>query len=157
MDIVWIVTGGILMIAGIAGCLLPFIPGPPLTYFGLLALQLQQIAPFSTRFLIIWALIVIAITVADYLVPVYGTQRFGGTRYGIWGCTLGLIVGFWLGPAGIIAGPLLGAFLGEWIGHQNADKAFKAAFGSFIGFLFGTLLKLVASVVMCYYFVNAVI
>ena len=157
MDLVWAVIGGILMLAGIVGCLLPFIPGPPLSFLGLLILQLRETAPFTSKFLIIWAVIVIAITVLDYLVPIYGTKRFGGTKYGLWGCTIGLIVGFWLGPLGIIAGPFLGALMGEWLGNRNSDQAFKAAIGSFVGFLVGTVLKLIASGVMTFYFFKSLI
>ncbi|MEZ4946845.1 MAG: DUF456 domain-containing protein [Cyclobacteriaceae bacterium] len=153
MDLVWAVIGGILMLAGIIGCLLPLIPGPPLSFSGLLLLQLRETAPFTSKFLMIWAVIVIAITVLDYLVPIYGTKRFGGTKYGLWGCTIGLIAGFWFGPIGIIAGPFLGALLGEWLGNRNSDQALKAAIGSFVGFLVGTVIKLIASGVMTYYFI----
>lgn len=157
MDLVWIVIGGLLMLAGIIGCLLPFIPGPPLSFFGLLFLQLQETAPFTPKFLLLWAAIVIVITVLDYFVPIYGTKRFGGTKYGLWGCTIGLIAGFWFGPVGIITGPFLGALLGEWLGNRDSDKAFKAAVGSFVGFLFGTVLKLIASGAMTYYFITSLI
>ncbi|MCB0491351.1 MAG: DUF456 domain-containing protein [Cyclobacteriaceae bacterium] len=153
MDLVWAVIGGILMLAGIIGCLLPLIPGPPLSFSGLLLLQLRETAPFTSKFLMIWAVIVITITVMDYLVPIYGTKRFGGTKYGLWGCTIGLIAGFWFGPIGIIAGPFLGALLGEWLGNRNSDQALKAAIGSFVGFLVGTVIKLIASGVMTYYFI----
>lgn len=157
MDIVWTVFGGILMLAGIIGCLLPFLPGPPLSYLGLLLLQIKETAPFTTKFLIIWAVIVIAITVMDYLVPIYGTKRFGGTKFGLWGCAIGLVAGFWFGPIGIIAGPFLGALLGEWLGNRDSDQAFRAAIGSFVGFLFGTVLKLIASGIMTYYFIVSLI
>lgn len=157
MDLVWAVIGGILMLAGIIGCLLPLIPGPPLSFSGLLLLQLRETAPFTSKFLMIWAVIVITITVMDYLVPIYGTKRFGGTKYGLWGCTIGLIAGFWFGPIGIIAGPFLGALLGEWLANRNSDQAFKAAIGSFVGFLVGTVLKLIASGVMTYYFIMSLI
>jgi len=145
------------MLAGIAGCLLPFLPGPPLSFLGLLLLQLRETAPFTTQFLIVWAFIVIRITALDYLVPIFGTKRFGGTKYGLWGCTLGLIAGFWFGPVGIIAGPFLGALIGEWLGSRNSDQAFKAAIGSFVGFLVGTVLKLIVSGVMTYYFIASLI
>ncbi len=142
------------MLAGIIGCLLPFLPGPPFSYAGLLILQLEQEPPFTVKFLIIWAIIVFVITVLDYAVPIIGTKKFGGTKYGLWGCTIGLIVGFWFGPVGIMAGPFIGALLGEWLANRNSDKALKAAIGSFVGFLFGTVIKLVTSGVMTYYFIT---
>lgn len=157
MEIVWIVISGFLILLGIIGCVVPLLPGPPVSYVGLLILQLREEAPFTTKFLIIWAVIVVAISLIDYLVPLYGTKRFGGTRYGVWGCAVGLIIGFWFGPVGIFAGPFLGAFVGEWLGNQTAEKALKAALGSFVGFLFGTVIKLIASVMMLYYFVLSII
>ncbi|HYF70601.1 MAG TPA: DUF456 domain-containing protein [Ohtaekwangia sp.] len=155
MDILWLVIAILLMIAGLIGCLLPFLPGPPLSYIGLLVMQLRSDAPFATKFLWIWAAITVVVTVLDYVIPLYGTKRFGGTRYGIWGCTIGLVVGIFVPPWGLIIGPFIGAFIGEVIGNTNSDHALKAAFGSFIGFLFGTLLKLIASVIMFYYLVTA--
>lgn len=157
MEILWIVLGSLLMLVGIVGCILPLLPGPPLSYAALLLLHLTSTATFSTRFLVVWAIIVVVVTTLDYVVPLYGTKRFGGTRYGIWGCAIGLIVGLWFGPVGIILGPFLGAFIGEWMGHRNGDQALRAALGSFFGFLFGTLIKLVVSVTLLYYFVVALI
>jgi len=101
--------------------------------------------------------VVMAVTVLDYVVPAYGTKKFGGTKYGIWGCTIGLIFGFWLGPLGIVLGPFLGALVGELIGGKNSDSAFKAALGSFVGFLASTLLKLIVCGVMAWYFVWALV
>jgi uncharacterized protein len=157
MDILWLVIAILLMVAGLAGCLLPFLPGPPLSYIGLLVMQLRSEPPFTSKFLWIWAGIMVVVTVLDYVVPIYGTRKFGGTRYGIWGCTIGLVVGIFVPPWGLILGPFLGAFAGEMIANSNAENAWKAALGSFIGFLFGTLLKLIACLVMLYYLVAAVL
>lgn len=155
MDLLWIIVGIILMIVGIIGCILPFLPGPPLCFLALLIQQLRSDAPYSFYFLLVWALIALGITVIDYAIPIYGTRKFGGSKYGMWGSTIGLIVGLWFGPVGIIIGPFIGAFIGEWLAHNQTDQAFQAALGSFIGFLFGTLLKLVVCAVMAWYlFVN---
>jgi uncharacterized protein YqgC (DUF456 family) len=105
---------------------------------------------------LIWAGIVAFVTLLDYIIPVYGTKKFGGTKYGVWGCMLGLLAGFWMGPVGIIIGPFVGAFVGEWLANRNSDKALRAAIGSFIGFLTGTVLKLVVCCVITYYFIVAV-
>lgn len=142
-----------MMIAGIIGCLLPFLPGPPLSFLGLLVMQLRHDPPFTAKFLWIWAAITVVITNLDYVIPLYGTKRFGGTRYGVWGCTLGLIVGIFFPPWGLIFGPFVGAFIGEIMGNTDTNMAFKAALGSFVGFLFGTLLKLIACVVMFYFLI----
>lgn len=141
------------MLVGLAGCFLPVLPGPPLAFIGLWIQQLKSEQPFEVQFLWIWAGIALLVTVLDYWMPVYSTKKFGGSKYGIWGCTIGLIIGLWMGPLGIILGPFLGAFAGEIIANQNSSNAFKAAVGSFVGFLFSTLLKLIACSIMIWYWV----
>jgi uncharacterized protein YqgC (DUF456 family) len=143
------------MVAGLAGCVLPFLPGPPLCYLALLLQQLQSDPPYTTKFLVIWAVVTAVVTGLDYVIPIYGTKKFGGTRYGMWGCIIGLIAGLWFGPFGIILGPFVGALIGELIANRSSDQALRAAFGSFVGFLAGTLLKLIACFVMIYYFIFA--
>jgi uncharacterized protein YqgC (DUF456 family) len=155
MDVLWLVLGIILMLVGLAGCILPFLPGPPICFLALLIQQLQTSPPYTTEFLLIWAAITVVITGLDYVIPLYGTKRFGGTKFGMWGCAIGLVAGFWLGPLGFIVGPFAGAFVGELIGNAKSDHALRAAVGSFIGFLTGTLLKLVACFVMGWYFIRA--
>ncbi len=153
MDIFWIVVGGLFMVVGLAGCFLPVLPGPPLAFIGLWIQQLKSQPPFEARFLWLWAGITLLVTVLDYWMPVYSTKKFGGSKYGIWGCTIGLIIGLWMGPLGIVFGPFVGAFVGEIIANQNSSNAFKAAVGSFVGFLFSTLLKLIACSIMIWYWV----
>lgn len=155
MDIFLLVLGSLLMLLGLAGCVLPFLPGPPLCYVALLIQQLQTDAPYTTRFLVIWAVVTVVVTLLDYVIPIYGTKKYGGTKYGMWGCVLGLFAGLWLGPVGIIVGPFAGAFIGELVANSSSEQALRAAFGSFIGFVVGTLLKLVACFVMVWYFVKA--
>lgn len=156
MDTFLIISGIILLIAGIAGCIFPFLPGPPLAYGSLILLQISTYKPFTENFLIIWALVTIAVVIADYYIPIWGTKKFGGTKGGVWGATAGLIVGiFFFPPFGLIIGPFFGAFAGEIINDQDSNKAFRSAIGSFIGFVAGTLMKLGISVVMGYYFITA--
>jgi uncharacterized protein YqgC (DUF456 family) len=157
MDWLWITLSALFLLVGIIGCLVPLIPGPPLSFIGLLFLQLKEVAPFTLKFMVIWATITVLVTTADYFIPILGTKKLGGTRYGIWGCTLGLIVGFWFGTFGIILGPFVGAFVGELMGNASSQHAFRAALGSFVGFLLSTLLKLMASVMMIWYFFSAVL
>jgi len=151
MDLFWFILAIIIIIIGIIGCLLPLLPGPPLSYIGLLIMQLRSEPAFTTRFLLLFAAITLVVTVLDYVIPLYGTKKFGGTKYGVWGCTIGLVVGIFVPPWGIILGPFIGALLGEVIGNANSEHALRAAFGSFIGFLVGTLLKFVVCIAMLYY------
>ena len=153
MDILLIVLGIILMIGGILGSILPFLPGPPLSYAGLLLLHFTSAHQFSKRFLIIWAIITLITYLIDYLIPIWGTKRFGGSKQGIWGSVIGLVAGiFFFPPFGIIAGPFAGAFIGELIAGKNTSSALKAGFGSFVGFLAGTIIQLIAAGMMAWYF-----
>ena len=156
MEWLLIIAGIVLAVIGIVGSVLPLIPGPPIAYAGLLLQQLRTDAPYSTGFLIFWAAVVIVSLVLDYFIPIWGTKKFGGTKYGVWGCTLGFIAAFWLGPWGIILGPFAGAFIGEMIAQQNSNIALKAALGSFVGFLAGSFLKLIICFFMLYYIVTSI-
>jgi uncharacterized protein YqgC (DUF456 family) len=153
METLLIIIGIGCIIGGFLGSLLPVLPGPPLSYLGLILLQFTNPTPFSLQFLIIWALIVAVIVALDYIIPTWGTKKFGGSPYGVWGSVAGLIVGiFFFPPFGMILGPLIGAFIGELIAGKSSDQAIKSAMGSFAGFLMGTILKVIASGVMGYYF-----
>jgi uncharacterized protein len=153
MDTFLIVTAIILLISGIAGCIIPFIPGQPLAYASLILLQLSSCRPFTENFLVIWAMATIVVVVADYYIPIWGTKKFGGTKGGVWGATIGLVFGIFLfPPVGLIFGPFIGASVGEIINNQDTNKAFRSAIGSFIGFVAGTVMKLGITIVMGYYF-----
>lgn len=153
METIIIIFSAILIIAGFLGSFLPVLPGPPISYIGLLLLQLSATPPFSIQFLVIWALIVIAIMVLDNIVPAWGARKYGGSPYGVWGSIIGLVAGFFFPPVGIIIGPIAGAFLGEMVGGKSSDQALRAAWGSFVGFMAGTLMKVIACGMMGYYFV----
>jgi uncharacterized protein YqgC (DUF456 family) len=151
MDTLWLVLGIILMLGGIAGCLLPLLPGPPLCFAALLLQLLRETDPYSANFLWLWAAIAAVVTLLDYYIPIYGTKKFGGSKYGAWGSAIGLVIGLFFPPLGIIIGPFVGAFVGEMISSNNSKVAFKAAVGSFLGFLVGSLLKLVVCLLMAWY------
>lgn len=153
MEWLWIILGATLIIVGILGCILPVIPGPPISYGGLLLLQLTDDPPFEANTLLIWLGVTVVVTLLDYVVPVWGTRKYGGTKKGVWGSVIGLLVGiFFFPPVGIIVGPFLGAVLGEMIAGKQTNDALRAGFGSFVGLLAGTLLKLIASAWMGYLF-----
>lgn len=156
MDILLIIMGSILIISGLLGCFLPILPGPPLSYFALILLQFTSKKPFTTNELAVLAMATIIVTALDYFVPIWGTKKFGGSKYGVWGSTIGLIAGMFLFPPfGIIIGPFIGALIGELVAGKNSQFAFKSAFGSFIGFIIGTFLKLITSFVITWYFFKA--
>ncbi|WP_420571887.1 DUF456 domain-containing protein [Kordia sp.] len=156
MDIFFTVIGFLLMILGIIGSFLPVLPGPITSWFGLLLLYLTEAIPNDWTFLGITLAIAVLVFILDYIIPALGTKRYGGSKYGIYGTTIGLFFGlFFLGPFGIIIGPFLGALVGELaFANKDASSAFKAAFGSFLGFLFSTLLKFIVAVIYFGFFVS---
>lgn len=153
-DYLLLIFGIILMLIGIIGCLAPVLPGPPLSFLGLLLLQASKFGDFSPTVLIVLGVITVIVSILDYVVPIWGTKKFGGSKYGTRGATVGLIIGLFLGPVGIIIGPLAGAVVGEMIFKDDLRYAIKAGFGSLLGFLTGIGLKLAASFVMTFYFVK---
>ena len=145
MDLLLLIIGFALMVLGIFGSFLPVLPGPSLSWIGLVLLYFTNAVPANYWILGISFLITAAITVLDYVIPAKGTQKFGGSSHGIWGTNIGLIVGILAPiPFGFIIGPFVGAFVGELIyDYKDHGRAFKAATGSFIGFLAGSFMKFV--------------
>ena len=148
MDILIMVLAIILMVGGIAGCVLPILPGAPLAYAGLLLLHFTGLAHFSTAQLIVWLIVVVVLQVVDYITPLLGSKYSGGTSFGNRGCVAGTLLGLFFMPWGIILGPFLGAVAGEMMGGSDFPHAVRAGIGTLIGFLLGTLLK----VIVCFYF-----
>jgi len=157
MDAFLIILSGLFLLLGFIGCIMPFLPGAPLSYLGILLLHFTSNVQFSTEFLILWAILVILVQALDYVIPIWGTKKFGGSKSGVWGSMLGLIVGLFFGPIGIILGPFVGAVMGELLTGRNKAEAFRAGFGSFVGFLLGTISNLIVSGFLIYYFVEALI
>lgn len=149
MDILLLFVGFFIMLLGIIGSFLPILPGPITGWVGLLILHFTSIIEEDWTFLGITLGIAILIWLLDYIIPALGTKKYGGSKYGIYGTTIGLICGLiFLGPIGIIIGPFAGAFFGEMIyDSKDSNRALKAAFGSFVGFLFSTGLKFLVSII----------
>ncbi len=142
MDITLLIASVLVMFLGLAGSFLPVLPGPPLSWVGLLLLKFTSFVDISSSLLVITGIIALLVWVLDYIIPAIGTKKFGGTRYGMIGSTIGLLVGLLTPlPGDIILGPFLGALVGELINNNNTQTALKAAFGSFIGFLASTFIK----------------
>lgn len=150
MDILLLILGLIFMLLGLLGSFLPVLPGPTLSWVGLLLLYLTHAIPDDWWFLGITLVIALIVFTIDYIIPVYGTKKFGGSRAGMIGTGLGLLVALFfpvLGILGIIVWPFIGALVGELINKADKQTAVKAAFGSFIGFITGTFLKFVIAVI----------
>jgi uncharacterized protein YqgC (DUF456 family) len=146
------------MILGIAGSFLPVLPGPLTSWVGLLILHFTDVVVMNRTFLIITFSIAMAIWILDYIIPVIGTKRFGGSKAGIIGTSIGLIVGLIAPiPGGIIIGPFCGALIGELLNKSDFKKAFKAAVGSFLGFLASTFIKFIVAIIYFGFYIIKVV
>ena len=143
MDIFLVLLGFVFVSLGILGSFLPVLPGPITGWIGLLLLHLTKVIPQDWTFLGITLVIAIIIFVLDYFIPAIGTKRFGGTKYGVYGTTIGLIVGLLSPiPFGILIGAFFGALIGELVyDGKDTNRALKASFGAFLGFLASVTIK----------------
>ncbi|WP_394747480.1 DUF456 domain-containing protein [Spongiimicrobium salis] len=157
MDIVLFFFGLICMFIGVLGSFLPVLPGPPISWIGLLLLYLTTAVPTDWVFLGITLGIALIVFALDYIIPAIGTKKFGGTKAGMIGTTIGLIIALVfpvLGIFGIVVWPFVGALIGELINKADQKTALKAAFGSLVGFLTGTFLKFVVTIVYLGLFIS---
>ena len=160
MDYLLLILAFICLVIGFVGSVVPAIPGPPLSWLGLLLLKLCDGNCVTWTWLAIFGAVVILTTVLDFVVPAWGAKKFGGTRAGAWGATFGWCAGLFLLPFGmwwILAGSFLGAFTFELIAKKSAKQSLKAAFGAFLGFLLGVGLKMIACAWMLIYAVSQLI
>ena len=158
-DIIWIIIASILLLVGAVGTIAPIIPGLPLSWGGLLILKFVPSTQddISWNAIILLAIITVLITVLDNVLPVWGTKKMGGNKKVVWGATIGLFIGFFLGPWGIIFGPFIGAFIGAIMSGNRLKLATKQASGAFGGYLVGLLLKLIVVGFIIFFFVRTLI
>ena len=155
METAIIVLAILFGVLGIAGSILPGLPGTPISWVGMLLLYVWGSGvnaagnPMSLQTLIVWGIVVLVVSVVDYVVPMYFTKLTGGSKYAERGALIGLVAGIILTPIGMIAGSFLGAFIAEvqW-GKKSSSEALLAALGSFLGFILGTGIKTIASVLI---------
>lgn len=150
MDTILILLGLAFIITGIFGSFMPVLPGPTISWVGLLLLYLTKVVENNYWILGITFLFTIFISILDYVIPAKGTKKFGGSKFGIWGTNLGMILGFILIPIplGFMIGAFLGAFLGElYFNSQDKKRALKAATGSILGFLASSFMKFIVCIV----------
>ncbi|RCS26609.1 DUF456 domain-containing protein [Polaribacter sp. WD7] len=155
MDIFLLILGFVLVLLGIVGSFLPILPGPLTGWLGLLAIHFTSVIPMNWTFLGITLAVAILIWILDYLIPAIGTKRFGGSKYGVYGTTIGLLIGLFSPiPFGILIGAFLGALIGELLyDSKDTNRAIKASFGAFLGFLTSATIKFSIAVVYVILFV----
>ena len=148
----------VLGLVGIVGSIAPGLPGPPLSWVGLLVLYLWGGGtdgggdPMTLRFLLLWLAVTVIVTIVDYIIPAYFTKLTGGSKAGGWGAIIGLFAGLVYPPVGMILGSLVGAFVAELVfAKKDTVTSLKSALGAFLGFIFGTGAKLIASGIMLFY------
>lgn len=159
MTILLIILGVLCLLTGLIGCFVPVLPGPPISYVGLLLLHFTKEYDYSLTLLLVLLALVIIVTVLDFVIPMLGSKYVGASKWGSIGGFIGTIVGlfyvsFSMGLSLIVA-PFLGAFLGEKASGKSWHDALVAGFGSFLGFVVGTLLKTILCLYMIYEFVAA--
>jgi len=142
--IVLIILGLLFAVIGLIGCILPIIPGPPLSFFALIILSYaKNWEPFSAIFLIIMAGLTIVVTILDYVVPAIKAKKYGASKLGVWGSIIGMLFGLFIFPPwGILIGAITGALAGELAGGKKGKKALRAGWGVFVGNIMGIGLKL---------------
>ncbi len=145
MENIWIICYFVFAVLGLVGCVVPIIPGPVLSFVGLLFLLLTDNHSPSVTALVLWGMASLLVTVLDYVVSAWGTKKFNGSKFGFWGCFVGTLVGLFFFPIGIVAGPFLGAFLGELVAGRKIKEAALSGVGALVGFMAGTLAKLLVS------------
>ena len=142
-------------VIGILGSILPGLPGPPVSWIGLLLVYLAGSSEMTTAVLLIWLAITVAVTIMDYVVPSMLTRATGGSKTAGRGALVGLFLGLLYPPIGIFLGTMGGAFLAELLIEDKGKwSSFKASIGAFLGFIFGTGMKLACSGVMMYYIIK---
>ncbi|MDP1540109.1 MAG: DUF456 domain-containing protein [Moraxellaceae bacterium] len=145
----------ILLIAGLAGLVLPVIPGPPLLFAGfLLAAWAEQFQFVGLNTLILLGLLCLFAIILDFVAGALGAKRYGASKAAIWGALIGAVVGIVFGPIGILFGPFVGAVIGELINGRQLQQAGRAGFGASIGMLVGIVAKLVIGILMLALFLS---
>ncbi|RZP01683.1 MAG: DUF456 domain-containing protein [Flavobacteriales bacterium] len=155
MDLILLVLGLILCLIGILGSFLPIIPGPVSSWLGILLLYSTSTVEFNLNFILITFTVAISVGFLDYIIPILGVKKLGGTRSGQIGTIIGLILCLiLLGPIGIIIGPFLGALLGEMSTNKSFQDSLKPAFGSFIGVIAGSIIKFLISLSFLFFYID---
>ena len=159
VDTFFIIIAVICGIVGIIGSVVPGLPGPPISWLGLMLMYFfggtNRVGDsMSIKFLLLWLGITVVVSILDYIVPARFTRLTGGSKYAGRGAIIGLLVGLFFSGVGILVGILAGAFIAEMVfAGKEVWPSAKAAFGAFLGFIAGTGLKLITTGFMMYYII----
>ncbi|OAI42433.1 hypothetical protein AYO41_04355 [Verrucomicrobia bacterium SCGC AG-212-E04] len=153
----WILTG-LLMVAGIIGSVVPFLPGAALILAGAVVHQLMLGDTGGAGWWVIGALVLMAVLsyVVDIAASALGAKRYGASKWGVWGGFIGAIVGLFFGIPGLLLGPIIGVLAGELIlARKEWRQAASASWGTVLGTLLGVFGKFVIAVAMVAVFAAA--
>jgi uncharacterized protein len=150
LTVLYAIIATILILVGLAGIVLPFLPAVPIAWVGLfifaIGTHFEKISILTT---VIFFVVMLLTIVMDNLAPLLGARKFKASRWGLVGAALGSLLGIFLfGPIGIILGPFLGATLGELIGGRPVAGALKIAWGTVLGILVSSLVKVIVILIM---------
>ena len=147
MDIFLLIISFGLMIIGIIGSIVPVLPGPLSSWFGLFIFSNVTDVVVSGKLILICLIIAMGIFILDYIIPIYTSKKFGASRYGVIGASIGIILGLFFAPFGIFIGAIIGSVTGEMILNKNFKKSLKSAFGVFLGFIISGFTKSMITVI----------
>ena len=157
LEISVIVVSSMFVLLGFVGSFLPVLPGPPLTFMGLLLIALVRhfASPLTGTLVIFMGMSTIAVLILDQVIPLLGARRYGASTWGIWGSIAGMVVGCFVSPFAVLSGAFFGAVVAEWLVHRQKARALRAGWGVFIGSLLGAVLKLGLCGLMTFYVLRA--
>ncbi|PPU05792.1 DUF456 domain-containing protein [Xanthomonas arboricola] len=148
-NVLYYILAGVLVLIGLAGVVLPALPGLPLVFAGLLvAAWAEGFAHVGWVALLILGLMTALSFAIDFFATVYGAQRVGASKAALWGSVIGSVVGIFFMPIGLFVGPFAGAWIGEYWQTRKSDQATKVGFGTWLGIVFGTATKLALGLCM---------
>lgn len=155
ISILLYILGGLLIAVGLAGIILPALPGVPLMFAGMLVVAwaegFQHIGP---GLLVILGLLMVLSVVVDFVANLLGAQRAGASKLALLGAAIGTVAGLFFGIIGIVFGPFIGAVLGELAHSRHAGTAAKVGAGTWIGLLLGTAAKIAIAFMMLGIFID---
>ena len=144
----WIIIGLLLVVVWIIGCIAPILPWPQLAYLWIIIFHFMAGRPFSTIFLIVWFLIIIAVIVIDQFLPIFATKKLGGSKYGTRWAAIWTIIGLFWGILWVLFWPFIWALVWEYLKKNSIKKCIKPALGSFIWIAMSWIIKIALCIIL---------